>query len=245
MNDNKLKIFEKYKNFTISKCKICSKIVNGEISIDCKSKCREKLEKALKYIEAGIPTQYFDLDPDVFPEGVDTATMLDKVKRKDIYKNFQIYYKNLEENMWKGRGLLLTGGHGTGKSTLSMAIHKKACDLGKKSIVREFAEMEYISRNKTELGTNEECDILSELVNSDIYGIEDIDWEYQRNNSDYVCMFLDNIITLAYKNNIPLIITSNMSIKDIGKNFNEHIFSLLHEICDILEVPGKDIRLKK
>ena len=243
MNENKLKIFEKYKNLILSQCKVCSKTMS--ISYDCKNKCREKIENAVKYIQAGIPLQYINLDHSVFPEGVETSTMLDKVKRKDVYKSFLKYYDNLEKNIWQGKGLLLTGGHGTGKTTLSMSIHKKACDLGKKSIVREFAEMEYISRNRTELGTNEECDIFNELVNCDIYGIEDIDWVYQKSKSDYVYMFLDNIVSLAYKNNIPLIITSNMSIKKIGENFNEHVFSLLHETCEIWEIPGKDIRLKK
>ena len=228
----------------ISQCPTCS--AKNDFVIGCQNKCFEKVEKGRNYINAGIPTKYFDLALEVFNDYTKKSKSVDLMnKRNNIYKATKDFLDNLELNLNFGKGFLFFGNFGTGKSTLSMNIAKACVDLGKTINVREFSEMVKIAQSGYEIGGETEIDIFQEFLNCDAYFIENLDWVYQKNNSDYVSMFLDNLVSLAFKYDISLFITSNMSDKDIKNNFNEHIYSLLHENCQMFDVPGDDIRLKK
>lgn len=242
--NSKNKLALKYKNQIIAQCSDCCAI--GNFSSDCKNGCFEKVEKGIGYINAGIPTKYIDLSLKAFNEYTKKSKTVELITRRNrIFEAVQDYLKNLELNLNLGKGFLFFGNFGTGKSTLSMNIAKACIDAGKIVGVREFSEMVKISQSGFEIGEEIEIDIFQEFLSCDAYFIENLDWVYQKNNSDYVSMFLDNLVSLAFKYNISLIITSNMSDKDIKKNFNEHIYSLLHENCQMFDVPGEDIRLKK
>lgn len=244
MENIKNKLLLKYRNATFFECPECSK--NMSFSLECKNKCFEKVNNAQMFINSGIPNKYIDLSLNVFNDYTKKIKSInDKVNRNEVYESILEYIKTLEKNINIGKGILLFGSFGTGKSTLSMNIAKEAVLLNKKVNVREFSEMVKISQSGYAIDDNEPLDIFQEFVNSDLYCIENLDWVYQKNNSNYVSMFLDNLISLASKYNISLIITSNMTAKDIKKEFNEHIYSVLHENCIILNVPGEDIRLKK
>lgn len=242
--DLKSKLILKYKYEITDKCPSCKAL--HEFAEGCQNNCRKIVEQGIEYINAGIPTKYFNLSLEAFKDYTKKSTAVSIIqKRNEIYTSIQQYLNDLEKNLNLGKGFLLFGNFGTGKSTLSMNIAKACIALDKKVKVREFSEMVSAAQSGVELGTGEEIDIFQEFLSCDAYCIENLDWVYQKNNSDYVSMFLDNLVSLAFKYNIALIITSNMSDKDIKKNFNEHIYSLLHENCQVLDVPGEDIRLKK
>ena len=233
------KLLLKYKNLTLSNCSLCSKIM--DFHSDCKI-CFSKVSKARQYIQSGIPLKYVDLNLEVFTKHHADKNINVQVKRNEIYTHVLSFIENIQNNTNLGKGILLTGGFGTGKSTLSLNVAKAAIDKNIKTKVREFSEMVKISQTGVSIEDSTPCDILQELVNCDIYCIENLDWVYSKNNSDYVKMFFDNIVSMALKYTTSLIITSNMGIKDIKTEFNEHVFSVLHETCDIFNVPGSDIR---
>lgn len=233
------KLLLKYKNLTLSACPTCSKTM--EFDPNC-SICFEKVSRAQKYIQSGVPLKYIDLDLQVFTKhNVDKKINI-QVKRNEIYTHTHSFIENIKQNINQGKGILFTGGFGTGKSTLSLNIAKYAIDSKAIVKVREFSEMVRISQTGLSIEDSTPCDILQELVNCDLYCIENLDWVYSKNNSDYVKMFFDNVVSLALKYSTSLIITSNMGIKDIKTEFNEHVYSVLHETCSIYEVPGSDIR---
>lgn len=244
MLELKNKLLKKYKNSVLIECPFCNEKM--EFSPECKNGCWQKVNNALKFINAGIPNKYIDLPSEVFNEYTQKSNVQRvRFERQKVYEVYQEYIKNLFKNLENGKGFFLYGGFGTGKSTLSMNIAKKAIELGKNVVVREFAEMVKISQSGYAVENEIPLDIFQEFVNADLYCIENLDWVYQKSNSDYVSMFLDNLISFSSKYSIPVVITSNMSIKDIKSAFNEHIFSVLHENCIISNVPGEDIRLKK
>lgn len=240
----KNKLLLKYKYEITEQCSQCKH--EHEFNPNCANQCYEKVNKALGYINAGIPTKYINLPLELFNEYTKKSPTVEIINRRnEIYAKIKRYLENLEYNINTGKGFLIYGNFGTGKSTLSMNIAKTCVDLNKTVKVREFSEMVKIAQSGYDLESDDELDIFQEFLNNDVYCIENLDWVYQKNNSDYVSMFLDNIVSLAFKYNIALIITSNMNDKDIKKNFNEHIYSLLHENCEFLDVRGDDIRLKK
>lgn len=236
----KEKILEKYKFLLKNSCNICKDSVNL-----CQN-CFDKLVSVQKYINCGIPLKYIDLPINVFNNiDSDNKTISNTIfkKRNDVYNNVANYINNLQSNINNGKGILFYGGFGTGKSTLSMNVVKVACDMNFKCKVREFSEIVKISQTGTEIDNEDNCDILNEIVNCDLYAIENIDYVYVKKESDYVKMLFDNIMSLANKYSVSLIITTNMKPIEINKKFNEHVYSVLHEICYIYEVPGIDIRL--
>ncbi|MCM1260589.1 MAG: ATP-binding protein [Staphylococcus sp.] len=234
------KLLLKYKKLILSECPECSKVM--DFSTDCKHNCFQKVIRAQKYINGGVPLKYIDLDISLFTKHHADKSVNIQVKRNEIYTNICNFVNNLDKNLNLGKGVLLTGGFGTGKSTLSLNIAKSAIDKNAKVKVREFSEMVRISQTGLSLEDSTPSDILQEFINCDLYCIENLDWVYSKNNSDYVKMFFDNIVSLALKYSTSIVITSNMGIKDIKNEFNEHVFSVLHEICDIYNVPGSDIR---
>lgn len=234
------KILEKYKFLLKQNCTTCKDSDNL-----CDT-CFNKLLNAQKYINSGIPLKYIDLPIEVFNNiKTDNKTISDTIlkKRNDVYNNVANYINNLQSNINSGKGILFYGSFGTGKSTLSMNIAKYACNMNFKCKVREFSEIVKISQTGTEIDSENTYDILNEIVNCDLYCIENIEWVYNKLNSDYVKMLFDNVISLASKYSVALIITTNMKPIEINKKFNEHIYSVLHEICYVYEVPGIDIRL--
>lgn len=235
------KLLTKYKNLILSKCPVCSKEM--KFNPTCKS-CFNKLTKTSEFIRCGVPLKYVDLDISVFEKTKDKNVTV-QYKRKEIYTKIQKYINDLKQNILLGKGVLFTGGFGTGKSTLSMNIAKNALEYTKKVRIREFSEMVRISQTGMSIEDSSPADILQELIINDVYCIENLDWVYSKQNSDYVKMFFDNVISLAAKYSTVLIITSNMGIEDIKTEFNEHVYSVLHEICDIYSIPGSDIRQNK
>lgn len=236
------KILDKYRYLLKTNCEICK----NDNSYNLCDSCFNKLLHAQKYINCGIPLKYIDLPINVFNNIVsDNKTISQTIinKRNLVYNNVANYINTLQNNINSGKGILFYGSFGTGKSTLSMNIAKYACDMNFKCKVREFSEIVKISQTGTEIDSENNCDILNEIVNCDLYCIENIEWVYNKLNSDYVKMLFDNVISLASKYSVALIITTNMKPIEINKKFNEHIYSVLHEICYVYEVPGIDIRL--
>lgn len=236
------KILEKYKYLLKQNCQVCK---DNDNLCDV---CFNKLLHAQKYINSGIPLKYIDLPIEIF-NNIDTnnKTISQTIinKRNEVYNNVINYINNLQNNINLGKGILFYGSFGTGKSTLSMNISKYACDTNFKCKVREFSEIVKISQTGYEIDSEDQCDILNEIVNCDLYAIENIDYVYAKKESDYVKILFDNIISLASKYSVTLIITTNMKPIDINKRFNEHVYSVLHEICNVYEVPGIDVRLNK
>lgn len=236
------KILEKYKFLLKNNCQICNN--NDNLC----NVCFNKLLKAQNYINAGIPLKYIDLPLNVF-NNIDSnnKTISQTIinKRNNCYNNVIDYINNIVININSGKGFMFYGPFGTGKSTLSMNIAKTACDMNFKCKVREFSEIVKIAQTGTEIDSEDNCDILNEITNSDIYCIENIEYVYSKQNSDFVKMLFDNIISLTSKYSVSLIITTNMKPIDINKKFNEHVYSVIHETCQILEVPGIDVRLNK
>ena len=78
------------------------------------------------YAAVGIPKRYYDMDFDwlrkhgSFPKENDEA--YDVVKK---------YSNNLKANLDSGKGLILRGPAGTGKTSIAVSILKQAMELGK------------------------------------------------------------------------------------------------------------------
>lgn len=148
------------------------------------------------------------------------------------------YIKNFATYKRKGTGVLLYGGTGTGKTFLANAVLHKLIENGYKAkaikIMRHFNGF-ITAKYKQEY--------IDELLNYDIVFIDDLGAE---RNSDSMIEFVYNIIDTLYEAEIPIICTTNFSLKvfqeaDTSTNCGR-IYSRILGSCIPLEVNKKNKR---
>lgn len=230
MSEIDSKEFNKYLQIYFNSKKDCN---CKDISNIC-DKCYNHLNQVKNWIQAGIPIRYYNLDLEVLKK---TNTITNKKQyalKLEIYNSIKDYINNLDLNFALGKGILIFGDFGTGKTTALMNIAKEACNRNKNIKVMYMSELiENIYNGNS---------IISEIPNYEALFIEDIEHVYIKRDSNYVDMVIDSILTLSIKYNIPLFITTNYNKSQLQQKFTPHAFSLLHEICDFYSLEGIDIR---
>jgi DNA replication protein DnaC len=151
-----------------------------------------------------------------------------------LYKNVKAYIDNLDLNFAQGKGILISGDIGTGKSTAVMNIAKAACD--RKKNIRIIYMSELINNMFSE------DSVLDNISSYDALFIENIESVYVKRDSNYVETVIDSLFSLSIKYNVPLFITTHLDKNQLKQKLTPHAFSLLHEICDIYSLEGVDIR---
>ena len=224
------KEFNKYLQLYFNSNKSCN---CKDISDIC-DECYKHFQKVKQWIEAGIPIRYYNLDLEVLKK---TNTITNKKQyalKLELYNNVKNYIENIDLNFAQGKGILIFGDFGTGKTTALMNIAKEACNKDKNIKVLYMSELiENIYNGNS---------IISDIPNYDALFIEDIEHVYVKRDSNYIDTVIDSILTLSIKYNIPLFITTNYDKSQLKQKFTPHAFSLLHEICDFYSLEGIDIR---
>lgn len=230
---------QRYIKKVLKGCKSCS--ANGAPSqLNCSNNCWARSRKAISFINANIPTEYFDLGiQDYINSDIENENDLET--REKSLKKIRAYCKRIQEMMDKGWGIVLMGPYGTGKSLLANHILKTALENKYSAYTREFSEMINIAiTGKDYIG--QEKNIYEELSKIDFYCIENVGWEYSKDQSSYVPLKLDSFITLRAQQGLPTLITMNITTSDFKKDYGDHIYSVLKGHCLFLHIPGIDNR---
>jgi DNA replication protein DnaC len=150
------------------------------------------------------------------------------------------------------KGLYLYGRAGTGKTHSAYAICKKFSDAG--TAVRAFNVTDLLKMVKEDmLNEEKERDLWGDLyfgtgknfldsLNS-FKGLVLIDDLGVEKDSEWVVETIDRIIDKKYEDVVPLIITSNLSLNDLGVRMGDRIASRIAQMCEVVEVTGLDRRL--
>lgn len=150
------------------------------------------------------------------------------------------YVEHFPAMLEKGKGLLLIGSAGTGKSFIAACIANALIDKGYKAIFTNFPriinELSGMFEGKQKY--------INSLNNYHLLVIDDLAIE---RDTEYTAEIIQNVIDSRYRARLPLILTSNLTKadfeapKDIRK---ERLFSRLYEMCLPLAVNGEDRRKK-
>lgn len=190
----------------------------------------EEMERIKNYRRMGFP------EADMLGWTFANASGSDK-----IIATAKKYVDNFSEMQKRGKGLLLYGSVGTGKTYAAACIANAIIDTGVPCLVTNFARLVNTIGGMFE-GKQEYIDSLNKFR---LLVIDDLASE---RNTEYMNEHIYNIIDSRYRAGLPLIVTTNLTAEELKRPADiskQRIYSRLFEMCIPVEVSGKDRRREK
>lgn len=148
------------------------------------------------------------------------------------------YVKHFPEFREQGKGLLLFGNVGTGKTFLAACVANALIDSGVPCLMTNFARVRNTVQGLFE-GRQEYFDSMNKFP---LLVIDDLRTE---SSSEYMQEIVYNVIDARYRAKLPLIVTTNLTREELmhpAEITHQRIFSRLFEMCTPIEVAGHDRR---
>lgn len=164
----------------------------------------------------------------------------DDLTNPKITKAMQNYVDNFGELRKTGKGLLLYGDVGTGKTFAACEVANALIDKGYPVLVTNFARLTNTIQGMFE-GKQEYIDSLNRFQ---LLIIDDLGTE---RNSEFMQEMVYSIIDSRYRAGLPLIVTTNLTIEEIkkpGDRGRTRIYDRIIERCFPIEVKGGSRRRK-
>lgn len=152
------------------------------------------------------------------------------------------YVENFYTMEKRGKGLLLYGGVGTGKTYIAACIINALVEQGVTCKLTNFSRLanEWMARE-----FNEKQNFIDGLNTYELLVIDDLGSE---RSSDFMNELVYSVIDTRHKSGKPMIVTTNLSGDDLKHPkdvTSERVFSRLFEMCIPVEVKGQDRRKLK
>lgn len=190
-----------------------------------KQRERIRLNRRVSFLESDMQHWNFAAD-----DGADPRIM----------RAAKSYVANFTQFREQGKGLLLYGGVGTGKTFAAACIANALIDTGRTCLMTNFA------RVLNTLWSIEEKQAYIDSFNQfDLLVLDDLGAERR---SEYAQEQVFNVIDGRYRSGLPLIITTNLGIDKIKKPDtvgNARIYDRVLEMCHPIELSGQSRRRKK
>lgn len=137
------------------------------------------------------------------------------------------------------RPVMLLGGPGTGKTHLAVAyLRQWIINFG--AVGAWFCRVLDLMRRLRQ-GSDSE-DLISRYGRELLFLVlDDLGAELA---TDFAVQAIYDLVDLRYAYNLPLIITSNLDIREIGGIYGTHFLSRLQEMGEVVELGGSDRRLE-
>ena len=162
---------------------------------------------------------------------------LEEVGNRDI--------KNLSDQT-KTRGFLLWGNVGTGKTTLAIQIAFRSIAESRSVVLYRWQDLLSKARSTMNTDTKETlAHIVDPVKKADLFLLDELANKKRSNATDFETELFFDIVSSRHGNTKPMILTSNMSPKDIEQVYGSALVSRLldREYMEIIQFKGRDKRL--
>ena len=161
---------------------------------------------------------------------------------RESYRKAYQYGQNITNAIREGKGLMLRGSVGTGKTTLAISIMRKAVEQGIRCLFVNNISLNDKLLNLLNSDRKELANYDRLLRTVPLLVIDDFGAESDRNNRSWVVEKMESIIGDRYDRMLPIIITTNLTKDEIKARYNERIYDRLRDTCDLLIFRGKSLR---
>ena len=192
---------------------------------------QERLNKLLK--GSGLGKRFKD------------CTLNNWKKRKGTEQAFEealAYSNNLKEQIEAGKGMIIFGNPGNGKSHLVAAIVNQAVKLGNVAVFERVPRLLAKIRSTYSGGTVSEEEIITALIKADLLVLDDLGAE---KCSEWTEQSLYTIIDERYTEGLPVIATTNTDLEELERKIGPRSMDRLLEMCEIVENRGTSYRQER
>lgn len=162
----------------------------------------------------------------------------DDGKSPQMTQAMKKYVENFAHFREQGKGLLLFGNVGTGKTFHAACVANALIDTGVPCLVTNFARIANTVQGLFD-GRQEYYDSLNKFP---LLVLDDLSAERK---TEYMQEIVFNVIDARYRAKLPLIVTTNLTREELMHPADityQRIFSRLFEMCTPIEVAGTDRR---
>ena len=217
-----------------------------------KCRCFKKEEIRLLYSQSNIEEVLLRENFDSFSyEYYDDRVVIPEIQMTvaDYMRQVHTWCKEYVENFEKkGGNLIFTGSTGVGKTFLTNCIAKALIDQYQSVIYLSSNDLfDVFSKNKFHYDTEEEMkDMYQYILDCDLLIIDDLGTECLNSMKLSELFTILNTRILNLNNKVTkTIISTNLNINNIFKNYEERIGSRIVGYYDIYYFFGEDLRFKK
>jgi len=145
----------------------------------------------------------------------------------------------------RGRtGLFVSGNPGLGKTFLLSAVCNSLLEARVPTLYVVFCDLiAAIKETFSDVSsTTTESRIMSAAREAKVLVLDDLGAEQV---TDFVINRLFDIVNFRCNHELPLVVSSNLSMQQIGQLYDDRIASRLWEMCEVVHLYGEDIRIQQ
>lgn len=163
-------------------------------------------------------------------------------QNKEAYQDAKSFVADFRKPETKGRGIILAGSVGTGKTHLTAAIVNDLVQIGIDCIFGNITTLLGRLKNSYNGDGDNEAEIMGKYCNCALLVIDDLGKE---KTTEWVQEKLYAIINHRYEHYKKTIITTNDNFKTLENKLGEAVVSRLIEMCDGYKLDGDDYRKRR
>jgi DNA replication protein DnaC len=197
-----------------------------DVARECECRAQRLRRGRSRGVASVIPPRYRGVSLDRPP----VSDMARDPGARDALATTRKYIDDLDANLARGRGLWLTGGTGTGKTTLAMLVSKAALDAGHSVAIYSLPKLLARIRRTydSEPGGDSYLSFFERLTSVDLLHLDDLGVEKR---SDWVLEQLYAIVNERYEAQRSILVTTNLNEPELEEQIGERTVSRLLEMC--------------